>query len=127
VPGMFVDVRVPVGEPETVVAAPPTAIRHAPFGDQLFVIEPDPTDPVKLRAHQRFVRLGGSVHMPSGDLVGGVEGLKAGDRVAADGSFKRQDGALVSAPPPAAPASPASPEGSPGPGATTAAKTGAAP
>lgn len=93
VPGMFVDVRIALGEATAVVTAPPTAIRHAPFGDHLFVIEPDPKKPDDLRARQRFVKLGGA----AGDRVIVLDGLKVGERVAADGSFKLREGALVKA------------------------------
>lgn len=94
-PGMFVDVRVPLGGPVTVVTAPPTAIRHAPFGDFVFVIAPDPTNPKVERAHQRGVKLGGTA--PGGGVIV-TEGLAAGERVAADGSFKLREGMMVTAP-----------------------------
>jgi membrane fusion protein, multidrug efflux system len=94
-PGMSLDVRIPLGEPVEVIAAPPTAIRHAPFGDHLYVIEPDPADATKLRARQRFVRVAGAV----GNKVIVSEGLKEGEKVATDGSFKLREGALVNGAP----------------------------
>lgn len=94
-PGMFVDVRVPLGEPAHVVTAPATAIRRAPFGDHVFVIEPDAKDPQALRARQRFIRIGGA----AGDRVIVSEGLAPGERIAADGSFKLREGSLVAAAP----------------------------
>lgn len=102
-PGMFVDVRVPLGEPAPVLTVPPTAVRHAPFGDHVFVVAPDEKDPSKLRARQRFVKLGGA----AGDQVIIADGLKAGEQLAADGSFKLREGVIVMAAPPPAPASPA--------------------
>lgn len=102
-PGAFVDVVIPLGEKQEVVLVPTTALRRAPFGDYVFVIEPDPTDSKILRAKQRFVT-------PSGSVDGRViiaSGLKPGERIAGDGSFKLREGALVMEAPPAAPATPA--------------------
>ncbi len=94
-PGMFLDVRVPLGTPTTVVAAPPTAIRRAPFGDHVFVMEPDAANPGRFRARQRFVKLGGAT--PQG-MVTVVEGLKPGEVIAEEGSFKLREGAAVRPP-----------------------------
>jgi membrane fusion protein (multidrug efflux system) len=121
VPGMFVDVRIPLGPPAQVVTVPQTAVRRAPFGDYVFVITPDPKDPKQLRAHQRFVDVAGSI---SGSVIV-TKGVTVGDRIAADGSFKLREGVLVMEPPPAAPANGA-PAGAPGatPGAPADQKQG---
>lgn len=89
-PGMFVQVRVPVEEPKPYVAIPATAVRRSSFSDQVFVIAPGES-PDKLRAKQRFVKIGPAI----GDNIIVLEGLKPGEQIAATGSFKLRDGALV--------------------------------
>jgi len=88
-PGASVRVRVPVGSPRKAVAVPVSALRRGPGGDQVFVIAPDKDG--KLRASVRQVESGAMV----GDEIVVHSGLSAGDRVAASGSFKLRDGALV--------------------------------
>jgi len=88
-PGASVRVRVPVGVPRTLVSVPVSALRKGPGGDYVFVILPDAA--AKPRAHPRAVRSGAIV----GDEVLVLEGIVAGDRVAASGSFKLREGALV--------------------------------
>jgi membrane fusion protein (multidrug efflux system) len=100
-PGMFVDVITPVDEAREYVAIPATAVRRASFGDHVFVIGPDEKKPEQSRARQRFVKLGAMI----GSDVIILEGLEAGEQVAADGSFKLRDGVLVMMGPPPAPAS----------------------
>lgn len=90
-PGMFVQVRVPVEDPKPVVVVPATAVRRASYADQVFVIVPDKADAGKMRASQRFVKLGPSL----GEDVVVVSGLSAGERLAGMGSFKLREGALV--------------------------------
>jgi membrane fusion protein (multidrug efflux system) len=98
-PGASVRVRIPVGEPGVAVAVPVSALRKGPSGDHVFVLEPDGADHV--RAHVRPV-VSGSV---LGDEVVIRSGLAAGERVAASGSFKLYESALVGiAPEGAAPA-----------------------
>jgi multidrug efflux pump subunit AcrA (membrane-fusion protein) len=41
VPGMSVQVRVPIEAPKTLVAVPSTAVRRAAYGNSVFVISPD--------------------------------------------------------------------------------------
>jgi membrane fusion protein (multidrug efflux system) len=94
VPGMSVQVRVPIDEPKSYVVVPNMAVRRAAYANSVFVIEPD-KDGKTVRAHQRFVTLGQSI----GDDVIVVQGLKAGERVAAAGSFKLHDGVKVMAEP----------------------------
>lgn len=89
-PGMFVQLRVPVEEPRPCVVVPATAVRRTSYADQVFVVVPGEA-PEELRAAQRFVRLGPSV---GADVIV-LEGLRAGEQVAATGSFKLRDGGLV--------------------------------
>lgn len=97
-PGMFIQLRVPVSDPRPYVVVPATAVRRSSYADQLFVVVPGDA-PEQLRAKQRFVTLGPTI----GDDVIVLEGVRAGEQVAATGSFKLRDGALVMpAAPPAA-------------------------
>jgi len=88
-PGASVRVRVPVGLSRTAVAVPVSALRKGPGGDQVFVIEPDKEN--KTRAHVRQVESGAML----GDKVVILTGLAVGERVAASGSFKLRESALV--------------------------------
>lgn len=97
-PGMFVQVRVPVDAPKPHVAVPATAVRRATYGDHVWVVTPD--DKGVLRAKQRPVKLGPAV----GDDVIVLEGLKAGEVIATNGSFKLREGVLVNNPDAAPPA-----------------------
>ncbi|GMV26556.1 MAG: MexH family multidrug efflux RND transporter periplasmic adaptor subunit [Phycisphaerae bacterium] len=105
-PGMFVDVSVPVGTSGEFVAVPITAVRRASYGDHLFIVMPG-EKPGELRARQRFVRLGPSL----GQQVIVAEGIKPGERVAAEGSFKLRENSLVM-PAGAAPTTATAPPGS---------------
>lgn len=98
VPGMFVQVRVPIEAPRTFVVVPSMAIRRAAYANSVFVVGPDGKGDT--RAKQMFVTLGQTL----GEDVIVTKGLKAGDTVAAAGSFKLRDGAKVMVgPPPGAP------------------------
>jgi membrane fusion protein (multidrug efflux system) len=89
-PGMFVQVRVPVEEPRTYTVVPVTAVRRLSYADYLFVVTPG-QQPGSLRARQRAVKLGVTV----GDRVIVLEGVSAGETIAATGSFKLRDGVAV--------------------------------
>lgn len=88
-PGASVRVRVPAGPARTAVAVPVSALRKGPGGDQVFVIESDKEN--KTRAHVRQVESGAML----GDKVVILTGLAVGERVAASGSFKLRESALV--------------------------------
>lgn len=88
-PGASVRVEVPVGAPSSAVAIPASALRKGPSGDHVFVIEADESG--ALRAHTRTVK----VATLSGDEIVLADGLAAGERVAASGSFKLREAALV--------------------------------
>lgn len=89
-PGASVQVRVPVGPARLAVTVPVSALRRGPEGDRVFVIErnAEGSSRVQLRRVEAGTVLGDSV------VVEG--GLEAGEAVAASGSFKLYDGALVS-------------------------------
>lgn len=100
--GMFVQLRVPVEDTRPYLMIPTTAVRRTSYADQVFVVVGG-AGPGQLRAQQRFVKLGPTV----GDDVIVLEGLTAGEEVAATGSFKLREGVLVTRveaePSPAAP------------------------
>lgn len=89
-PGSSVRVRVPVGTPRKAVAVPVSALRKGPGGDQVFVITHDQDG--RARAHIQQVESGAMF----GDEVVIHAGLTAGEQVAASGSFKLREAALVS-------------------------------
>jgi membrane fusion protein, multidrug efflux system len=103
-PGASVRVRVSVGEPESAVKIPVSALRKSPSGDHVFVIETD--EQGKTRAQLRHVEGGAMI----GEHVVIRSGLVAGERIASSGSFKLREGVLVAihdAPAAAAAAAPA--------------------
>jgi membrane fusion protein (multidrug efflux system) len=103
VPGMSVQVRVPIDQARNVVAVPTTAVRRAAYGNSIFVAATDEAGVP--RAKQRFVTLGESV----GEEIIVTQGLRAGERIAAAGSFKLRDGVKLMAAAPAAPGAPPAP------------------
>jgi membrane fusion protein (multidrug efflux system) len=88
-PGASVRVVLPYGAPTNAIAIPASALRKGPAGDHVFVITADSTG--KPRAHSRIVEMAALI----GDSVLIVNGLKAGEQVAASGSFKLRDDLLV--------------------------------
>jgi membrane fusion protein, multidrug efflux system len=88
-PGASVRVEVPVGLAQRAVVVPASALRKGPAGDHVFILA-DGKDG-KTRAHLRAVTSGPVL----GDEVVILDGLKAGERVAASGSFKLRESALV--------------------------------
>lgn len=88
-PGASVRVSVPSSRLLTAVSVPVSALRKGPAGDHVFVIVSD--DRGTERAQMRRVQSGPLI----GDEVLVLAGLKAGDRVAADGSFKLRENVAV--------------------------------
>lgn len=88
-PGASVRVRVPVGAEINAVAVPVSALRKGPGGDHVFVVESAPDG--KSRAQARGVQAGPML----GDEVLILSGVKAGEQVAASGSFKLREGVQV--------------------------------
>lgn len=87
-PGMFVDVTAVISAPQPAVFVPLTAVRRSPHGEHVFMLVEEDG---KLRARQQTVKTG---TVQQGNIVI-REGLKAGDVIAAAGSFKLRDGLLV--------------------------------
>jgi len=104
-PGASVQVHVPLGAPERVVVIPVSALRRGPAGDHVFVLEE--TAGSQVRARVRSVQAGAVL----GDEVIVMDGVEEGERVAASGSFKLREGALVALAGAAPAASPAGGEG----------------
>lgn len=112
-PGMFVDVNVPVGAPESHLVVPNAAVRRSTSGDHVFVVGPPGTgDAVNTaRVTQKFVRFGPS---PDAQHTIVLSGLKLGDQIVTTGAFKLRDGAKIAlGPPPGSPggAAPGAPQG----------------
>jgi membrane fusion protein (multidrug efflux system) len=101
VPGMSVQVKVPIEEPKSYVVVPSMAVHRAAYANSVFVVTPEP-DGQTFRAHQRFVTLGPTV----GENAIVLQGLKPGERIAGAGSFKLREGAKVMVAPPGQPAQP---------------------
>jgi len=95
-PGSSVRVQVPVGPTRDAVVVPVSALRKGPGGDHVFVIAAGKDG--KTRAQLRLVKSGPVL----GDEIVIVDGLTTGERVAASGSFKLRDAALVAVAAPAA-------------------------
>jgi membrane fusion protein (multidrug efflux system) len=94
-PGMSVGVTLLLASRESVLLIPATAVVHSPYGDSVFVIEPDATasgeSPPNLVLRQQPVRLGGK----QGDFVTVAEGLAQGQQVVSTGVFKYRPGMQV--------------------------------
>jgi membrane fusion protein (multidrug efflux system) len=93
-PGMFVQVRVSLGESRDVISLPASAINYAPYGDSVYVIA-DMQDPKSGQSYkgvrQQFVRVEGA----RGDQVAVVSGINPGDEIVTSGVFKLRNGASV--------------------------------
>jgi membrane fusion protein (multidrug efflux system) len=89
-PGASVRVQVAVGTPTLATAIPASAVRKGPAGDHVFVIVAD--EKGQTRARVREVQ----IDAMAGDDAVITKGLEPGERVAASGSFKLREAALVS-------------------------------
>ena len=91
-PGMFVRVEVVLPEEKPVLAIPSTAILSAPYGDSVFLIQPQVVNGVtNLIVQQKFIRAGRS----HGDFISVESGLNPGDQVVTAGIFKLHNGVSV--------------------------------
>lgn len=88
-PGASVRVQVPVGVPLMATAIPASAVRKGPAGDHVFVVAAD--EKGQTRARLREV----TVDSMAGDEAVITRGLEPGEQVAASGSFKLREAALV--------------------------------
>lgn len=92
-PGMFVELKVTVGEGNRLITLPASAISYAPYGNSVFVVKEmkNPSGQMYKGVEQRFVKLGGS----RGDQVSVVGGLEPGEEIVTSGVFKLRNGAGV--------------------------------
>jgi membrane fusion protein (multidrug efflux system) len=91
-PGMFVKASIGMGTGQPVVTVPTSAVKYAPYGDAVFVVE-EVTGPKGkyLGVRQQFVKLGPA----RGDQVAVLTGVKPGEVIATSGAFKLRNGAAV--------------------------------
>ena len=90
--GMFVRVKVELPGEKTVLVIPATAVLSAPYGDSVFVLEPQFTGgKTNLIVQQKFIRTA----QTRGDFISVETGLKAGERVVTAGIFKLRNGMSV--------------------------------
>ena len=92
-PGMFVKADVILPATTQVIAIPTSAIRYAPYGDSVFVVEQvkNPKGQEYLGVRQQVVKLGEA----RGDQVAVLSGLKPGEQIVTSGVFKLRNGAAV--------------------------------
>jgi membrane fusion protein (multidrug efflux system) len=93
-PGMFVQTEVLLGENNTAVTLPASAISYAPYGDSVFVVSDikGPNGHNYRGVRQQFVKLGPS----RGDQIAVLSGVKPGEEIVTSGVFKLRNGAAVS-------------------------------
>jgi membrane fusion protein (multidrug efflux system) len=92
-PGMYVKVGVAQAAGTQVIPIPASAIRYAPYGDSVFIVEEmeAPGGGTYRGVRQQFVRLGSA----RGDLMAILSGIEPGDEVVTSGVFKLRNGAAV--------------------------------
>jgi membrane fusion protein, multidrug efflux system len=92
-PGMFVEVEVILDSRRPVITLPASAVRYAPYGDSVFIVEDvaAPGGGVYRGVRQEFVKLGPA----RGDQVALLSGVEPGEEVVTSGVFKLRNGAAV--------------------------------
>ena len=92
-PGMFVQVKVALGQSRSVITLPASAVNYAPYGDSVYVVSDlkDPGGKPYRGVRQQFVKVEGS----HGDQVAVISGVNPGDEVVSSGVFKLRNGAAV--------------------------------
>jgi len=93
-PGMFARMEVVLPEEKEELIIPATSIVSAPYGDSVYVIEPNSEGQnakPALSVRQQFIRTGRA----RGDFVAIESGLKAGDKIVSSGVFKLRPGMSV--------------------------------
>ena len=92
-PGMFVEVHAALDASAPVVALPASAIRYAPYGDSVYVVDDleTPAGQTYRGVRQQFVKLGPA----RGDQIAVVDGVQPGKEVVTSGVFKLRNGAAV--------------------------------
>ena len=92
-PGMFVRANVGMGKGTSAITIPSSAIKYAPYGDSVFVVEEvtSPKGQKYLGVRQQFVKVGPT----RGDQVAVLSGVKDGEQIVTSGVFKLRPGAAV--------------------------------
>jgi membrane fusion protein, multidrug efflux system len=92
-PGMFVNVKVTLGQSRSVITLPISAVNYAPYGDSVYVVSDlkDPSGKSYRGVRQQFVK----VESSQGDQVAITSGVNPGDEVVSSGVFKLRNGAAV--------------------------------
>ena len=90
-PGMFARVKVALPSAKDVLVIPQTAVLSAPFGDTVYVVEPDPSAAGSLVVRAQLIRTGAA----RGDYISVAAGLKPGDKVVNAGLFRLHNGGSV--------------------------------
>ena len=91
IPGMFGTATVKTGSPQRYLTLPQTAISYNPYGNVVYIVDPDPKDPTKLIANQSFVNTG----EVRGEQVVILSGLKEGQVVVTGGQLKLKNGSPI--------------------------------
>jgi membrane fusion protein (multidrug efflux system) len=92
--GMFARVQLLLPESKTVLRVPITAVKYAPYGNSVYVIEKqkdEKSGEERLVLNEKFVRTGES----RGDFVAVIEGLEPNQQVVSTGVFKLRNKAPV--------------------------------
>lgn len=91
--GMFVQTEVRLGDSQSVITLPASAINYAPYGDSVFIVSDlkDPSGQAYRGVRQQVVKVGGS----RGDQIAVLSGLNPGEEVVTSGVFKLRNGAAV--------------------------------
>jgi len=90
-PNMFAIAQLDQGAPHEVLSVPQAAVSFNPYGDFVYVLQPDPNHRDRLLAMSRVVVLGES----QGARVVVTSGLKVGERIVTAGQMKLRNGAPV--------------------------------
>lgn len=86
-PGIFADVLITFGSPQSELTVPITAVSFNSYGQIVYIIQ----GKKPLRVQQAFVKIGET----RGDLVSILSGLKSGDIVVTSGQMKLKNGSPV--------------------------------
>ena len=91
---LLLDMDLVLGETNTAVTLPASAISYAPYGDSVFVVGDmkDANGRNYRGVRQQFVKLGPS----RGDQIAVLSGIKPGEEIVTSGVFKLRNGAAVS-------------------------------
>ncbi|HBM91381.1 MAG TPA: efflux transporter periplasmic adaptor subunit [Rhodospirillaceae bacterium] len=85
-PGLFVSLSLTIGEPETHLTLPQTAITFNPYGSTVYIVEESKNKEgqTQARAKMKFVKTGAT----RGDQIAVLEGIKEGNEVITSGQIK---------------------------------------